>query len=69
VHPTFIDLKKAYDSVSRKLLYNILIEFRFPIKLVSLIKFYLTETYIRVRVGKRMFDKYIVRNDLEKEML
>jgi hypothetical protein len=30
--------KKAYDSVSRKALHNILIEFGIPIKLVRLIK-------------------------------
>ena len=38
VHQLFIDLKKAYDSVRRKVLYNILIEFRIPVKLIKLIK-------------------------------
>jgi hypothetical protein len=38
VHQLFIDFKKAYDSVRRKALYNILIEFGIPRKLAGLIK-------------------------------
>ena len=38
VHQFLIDFKKAYDAVRRKVLYNILFEFRFPMKLVRLIK-------------------------------
>jgi hypothetical protein len=34
----FIDFKKACDSVRREVLYNILIEFCIPMKLVRLIK-------------------------------
>jgi hypothetical protein len=30
VHQHFIDFKKAYDSVRREVLYNILIEFQYP---------------------------------------
>jgi hypothetical protein len=30
VHQLFVDLKKAYDSVRREVLYNILIEFGVP---------------------------------------
>ena len=36
VHQLFIDFRKAYDSVRREALYNILIEFGIPIKLVRL---------------------------------
>jgi hypothetical protein len=38
VHQLFIDFKKDYDSVRREVLYNILIEFGIPRKLVGLIK-------------------------------
>ena len=54
VHQLFIDFKKAYDSVRREILYNILIEFGISMKLVRLIKMCLNETYSRVRVGKNL---------------
>jgi hypothetical protein len=44
VHQLFIDFKKAYDSVRREVLYNILIEFGIPMKSVRLIKMCLNET-------------------------
>jgi hypothetical protein len=47
VHQLFIDFKKAYDSVRREVLYNILIEFWVPMKLVRLIKMCLNETIVR----------------------
>jgi hypothetical protein len=44
VHQLFIDFKKAYDSVRREVLYEVLIEFGVPMKLVWLIKLCLNET-------------------------
>jgi hypothetical protein len=38
VYQLFNDFKKAYDSVKREVLYNILLEFCIPKKLVRLIK-------------------------------
>jgi hypothetical protein len=43
-HQLFIDFKKAYDSLRREVLYNILSEFRIPRKLVGLIKIFVNET-------------------------
>jgi hypothetical protein len=52
VHQPFIDFKKAYDSVKREVLYNILLEFGIPKKIVRLIKMCLNETYSKIRVDK-----------------
>jgi purine nucleoside phosphorylase len=47
----FAHFKKAYDSVRREVLYNILIELGVAVKLVTLIKMCLNETYFEVRTG------------------
>ena len=57
MHQLFIDFKKAYDSVRREVLYNIL---------VRLIKMCLAKTYNRVRVGKNLFDRFPIRNGLKQ---
>ena len=54
VHQLFIDFKKAFDSVKREVLCNILIEFDIPMILVRLIKMCLNVTCSTVRVGKRV---------------
>jgi len=66
VHQLFIDFKKAYDSVRREVLYNILIEFVVPKKLVRLVKMCLTETYSRVRVAMNVSDRFPIRNGLKQ---
>jgi hypothetical protein len=53
---------QAYDSFRRAVLYNIIIEFGIPMKLVRLIKLCLTETYSRVWVGKILFDVFPFKN-------
>ena len=65
-HQLFIDFEKAYDSVRREVLYNILIEFGIPRKLVRLIKMCLTQTCSRVRVGKKLSDRFPIRNGLKQ---
>jgi hypothetical protein len=62
----FIDLKKAYDSVRREVLYNILVQFGVPMKLVGLIKMRLNETYSKVRIGKHLSDSFPIQNVLKQ---
>jgi hypothetical protein len=66
VRQIFIDFKKAYDSVRREILYNILIEFGVPMKLVRLIKICLNETYSEVRKGKHLSDCFLIQNGLKQ---
>jgi hypothetical protein len=66
VHQLFIDFKKAYDSVKREVLYNILFEFGIPKKLVRLLKMCLNETCSKVRVGKLLSDKFPIQNGLKQ---
>ena len=61
-----MSLAKAYESVRREVLYNILIEFGVPKKLVTLVKMCLTEMYGRVRVGKNVSDMFPIRNGLKQ---
>jgi hypothetical protein len=48
----------SYDSVRREVLYNILIEFGVPMKLVRLVKMCLNETCGKVRIGKHLYHVY-----------
>jgi hypothetical protein len=54
VYQLFRHFMKAYDSVRREVLYNILIEFGIPRKLGGLIKICLNETYRTVHIGKHL---------------
>jgi hypothetical protein len=55
VHQLFIDFKKAYDSLMKEVLHNILIKFGIPRKLHGLIKMCLNATYSTVHIGKNLF--------------
>jgi hypothetical protein len=66
VHQIFIGLKNAYDSVKRKVLYNILLEYGVPKKLVRLIKMCLNETCSKVYVGKLLSDTFPTQNGLKQ---
>jgi hypothetical protein len=66
VNQLFTDFKKAYDSVKREALYNILLEFGIPKKLVRLIKVCLNVTYSKVRADKHLSDAFPVQNSLKQ---
>ena len=66
VHQLFIDCKKAYDSVRRKVLYNILVEFGIHMKLVRLINMCLNKTFNRVWAGKHLCDLIPIKNGLKQ---
>jgi hypothetical protein len=66
VHQLFIDFKKAYDSVKREVLCNILLEVGVPKKLVRLIKMCLNKTYSKVCAGKLLSDKFPIQNGMKQ---
>ena len=66
MHQLFLDFKKAYDSVRRAVLYNILIELVISMKLVSLMKVCLTEKYCKFRGDKNFSDRFPSRNGLKQ---
>jgi hypothetical protein len=66
VYQLFVHFKKAFVSVRRKVLYNILIEFGVPTKLVRLIKMCLSETYSKVRICKHLPDSFPIQNGLKQ---
>jgi hypothetical protein len=66
VHQLFIGFNKAYDSVRREVLNNILIEFGMPMKLVRLINMRLNETYSTVWEGTHLSDMFPIGNGFGK---
>lgn len=66
MHVLFIDVKKAYESIHRKSLINILREYNFPQKLVKLIESCIIETFIKIRVGEAETDPISVNSGLRQ---
>jgi len=62
VHQLFTGLKKASDSVRKEVLYNILLEFGIPMKLVRLLKMCLNKTYNTALVGKHLSDMFPIKD-------
>jgi hypothetical protein len=68
VHQLFIDFKKAYDSIRKEILYNIIIEFGANIKIVRLIKMCLNETYCEVRIGKHLSESFLSKKGIKQPL-
>jgi hypothetical protein len=62
----FVDFKKAYDSVHRESLYNIMKEFGIPNKLVALTKMCMEDTLYRVRAEQTMSEAFEVSTGLKQ---
>ena len=58
VHLWFIGIKNAYESVKRKVLYNIPNEFGIPKKLLTLIKMCFQETNSIIQIQKHLSDTF-----------
>jgi hypothetical protein len=66
VQQLLIDFEKVYDPFMREVLYNILLQFGIPKKVVRLIKMCLNETYSRVCIGKLLSDKFPIQKGLKQ---
>ena len=62
----FIDFEKAYDSIKRESLYDILIKFGVPKTLVRLIKTCLDGTQSKVRIRNYLSSRYPIENGLKQ---
>jgi len=63
----FIDFEKAYDSVRREVLYNVLIAFVIPVKLLRPVTMCLNENYfVEIRIGKNLSDGFPIQNGLKQ---
>jgi hypothetical protein len=70
VHQLFIDFEKAYDSVSREVMYDILVEFGVPKKPIRWIGISLNETYSKVCIrNTHLFDMFPIQSDLKQDVL
>jgi hypothetical protein len=58
--------QEAYDSMGREVLCSILRECGVPMKLVTLIKMSLNETYSKFRTGKILSDSFSIKNGLKQ---
>jgi hypothetical protein len=66
VRNVLIDIKKAYYSVRREVLYSILIELGVSMKLVRLIEMCLNETCSKICIGKHLSDMFPIQNGLKQ---
>ncbi|KAL9970181.1 hypothetical protein ACROYT_G022514 [Oculina patagonica] len=66
VHVNFIDLEKAFDSIHRDTLWNILLAYGCPEKIVSIIKLFYNNFTCSVIHKKKLTDWFSVRSGLRQ---
>ena len=64
IYSAFVEYLRKKNG--REVLYNILIEFGIPLRLVRLITMCLNETYSTVRVGKHLSDMFPIHIGLKQ---
>ena len=57
-----VDLRKAYDSVSRQALWKVLEKYGVPEKMLNVVKSFHEGMHAEVRVGSTVTDRFEVRN-------
>ena len=62
----FIDFVKVYNSIKRESMYDILIKFGVPRKLVRLIKTCLDGTQSKVRIGNYLSSSFPIEKGLKQ---
>jgi hypothetical protein len=61
--------EQCVDSVRREVLYNTVIEFGVPMKLVRLIKICLNEMYSKLHIDKHLSNSFPIQNGLKQDAL
>lgn len=62
----FAEFQKAYDSIYRDSLYNIMYKLGFPRKLIALTKMCMNDTKYQVRVDQTLSEKFDVITGLKQ---
>jgi sorting nexin-29 len=66
LHLLFIDYKQAYNSINREVLWNALITFGIPAKIVKMIKLCMSKTRCIVRFNHYISDEFEVKTGLQQ---
>lgn len=67
LHLIFVDCIKAYDSIHRKSLLNILKEFQIPTKIINLISLCISETLAKIKKKPTMIsDRFQIHSGLRQ---
>lgn len=65
-HHLFIDFKAAYDSVLRGKLWEIMVNFNFPVKLIRLTRLTLTNVVSKVRIRNQLSNSFVTGEGLRQ---
>jgi hypothetical protein len=66
IHQLFVEFKKACDSIKGKVLCNILLQFKEPMKLVRLIKPCLNVLYSKDNINNHFSDNFPIQNGIKQ---